>query len=133
MDLEPTDTYGFVTDRQALRLLTVMNVLREWEREMPAQLIATFLYVASHNDCPKSDLVKPINEGGLGFTEASASRNTDCLAKIHRLRDEKGKRRQGLGLITKYSDPELDGRLKFLKLTPQGEALIAQLKQLLYG
>lgn len=110
-----------------------MNVLREWEREMPAQLIATFLYVASHNDCPKSDLVKPIKEGGLGFTEASASRNTDCLAKIHRLRNEDGKRREGLGLIKKYSDPDRDKRLKFLKLTPQGEALNAQLKQILYG
>lgn len=110
-----------------------MNVLREWEREMPAQLIATFLYVASHNDCPKSDLTKPVEQGGLGFTEASASRNTDCLAKIHRLRDEDGKRRQGMGLIIKYSDPDRDGRLKFLKLTPQGEALNCQLKQILYG
>ena len=124
---------GFVTDRQTLKLLAVMNVLREWEREMPAQLIATFLYVASHNDCPKSELVKPIKEGGLGFTEASASRNTDCLAKIHRLRNEDGKRREGLGLIKKYSDPDRDKRLKFLKLTPQGEALNAQLKQILYG
>ena len=131
--MDPSSFDGFVTDRQTLKLLAVMNVLREWEREMPAQLIATFLYVASHNDCPKSDLVKPIEEGGLGFTEASASRNTDCLAKIHRLRDEDGKRRQGLGLIKKYSDPERDGRLKFLKLTPQGEALNCQLKQILYG
>lgn len=131
--MNPANFDGFVTDRQTLKLLAVMNVLREWEREMPAQLIATFLYVASHNDCPKSDLVKPIEEGGLGFTEASASRNTDCLAKIHRLRDEDGKRRQGLGLIKKYSDPERDGRLKFLKLTPQGEALNCQLKQILYG
>lgn len=131
--MDPANFDGLITDRQTLKLLKVINVLREWEREMPAQLIATFLYVASHNDCPKSDLAKPIEEGGLGFTEASASRNTDCLAKIHRLRDEDGKRRQGLGLIKKYSDPDRDGRLKFLKLTPQGEALNAQIKQILYG
>ena len=99
---------------------------------MPAQLVATFLYVASHNNCPKSNLVKPIEEGGLGFTEASASRNTDWLANKHRLRDEDGKRRQGLGLIEKFADHEQDGRLKFLKLTPEGEDLNHQLKQLLF-
>ena len=57
---------------------------------------------------------------------AAGSRNTDWLSENHRL----GKR--GLGLIVKERDPG-NGRRLVLTLTPKGELLIDELKEILYG
>lgn len=110
-----------LTDPQIERLLKVINAIRVLDREMPGQVLATFLYVASHDDCHK-----PAMEQDLNFTTASGSRNTDWLSKYHRL----GK--PGLDLIVKEPDPT-NRRRTTLRLTPKGKQLIHHIKELLYG
>tara|TARA_R100000781_G_scaffold3687_1_gene5026 strand:+ start:1717 stop:2085 length:369 start_codon:yes stop_codon:yes gene_type:complete len=109
-----------LTDHQIEKLLKVINLLRLYDREVPAQVIATLLYVGSHNDCHKQAL-----ELDLNFTTASGSRNTDYLSKEHRLN------KPGLNLITKEVD-QTNKRRQVLKLTKKGEDLMNQIKEILY-
>ena len=108
------------TTPQIERLLKAMNLLRVLDREMPAQVIATFLYVASHDNCHKLAM-----EEDLTFSTASGSRNTDWLSKYHRLN------KPGLDLISKEVDPT-NRRRQILKLTPKGHELVKQLQEILY-
>jgi DNA-binding MarR family transcriptional regulator len=108
-----------LTDESIERLLKVINLLRLYDREVPAQVLATLFYIGSHNDCHKSAL-----EEDLNFTTASSSRNTDKLSKDHRL----GK--AGFDLIVK--EVEEDSRRQRLRLTKKGEDLMNQIKQILY-
>lgn len=110
-----------VTDRKLARLLKVIETLRVLDTEMPAQLLSTFLYVASHDGCHKPALTED-----LDFTDASSSRCTDWLTSTHRI---KGK--EGLGLITKEVDPT-NRRRTILSLTPTGKLLAQQLRDILY-
>lgn len=110
-----------VTNVKALRLLKVINLLRLLDREVPGQVIASYLYVASHNHCHKSAL-----EEDLDFTTASSSRNTDWLSEHHRLN------KPGMGLIKKQQDPN-NRRRQMLSLTSRGEQLLKQIEELLYG
>ena len=109
-----------VTDEQIERLLKVINLIRLYDREVPAQVLATLFYIGSHNDCHKTAL-----EEDLNFTTASSSRNTDRLSKDHRL----GK--AGFDLITKEVEEQKPRRQR-LKLTRKGEDLMKQIKQILY-
>lgn len=106
-----------VTDRSLLGLLEVIELFRLMEREVPAQVISTFLYVATHDKCHKVAL-----EEDLELSTASASRNTDWLSTHHRL----GK--PGLGLIEKVYDPSNRRRLQ-LALTPRGKTLVKRIKE----
>ena len=115
------DPSRVVTDFQMQKLAQAVELFRTHDKEIPAQVIATFLYVASHDDCLKSDLEKE-----LMFSTASGSRNTDWLSDFHRLN------KAGLGLLIKYRDPT-NRRKQILKLSPKGRILAKQLKQLLYG
>jgi DNA-binding MarR family transcriptional regulator len=108
------------TDAKVLRVLTALEKLRELNREFPAQLLSTLLYVASHKDCHKQAM-----EEDLDLTTASGSRNTDLLSHSHRLG------REGLGLIIKEPDPS-NGRRLQLRLTLEGQCLIDTLKEILY-
>jgi len=110
-----------LTDPTAERLLKVAELLRVLDREFPAQLLSTLLYVASHDNCHKQAL-----EEDLNFTTASGSRNTDRLSKVHRLN------KPGLNFIYKEDDPT-NRRRQQLKLTPKGEQFIKQVKEILYG
>tara|TARA_R100001460_G_scaffold39525_5_gene74346 strand:+ start:1760 stop:2128 length:369 start_codon:yes stop_codon:yes gene_type:complete len=112
-----------LTDQKIFKLYEVINILREYDREMPAQLLSTLLYIASHKDCHKQALEDP-NEG-LGLSTAAASRCTDWLSHKHWV----GK--QGLGLIIKEADPCNRRRLQ-LRLTKKGEVLVARIKRILY-
>ena len=109
-----------LTDEKIERLLKVYNLLRLYDREIPAQVLATLFYIGSHNDCHKTAL-----EEDLNFTTASSSRNTDKLSKDHRL----GK--AGFDLITKEVEEQAPRRQR-LKLTRKGEDLMNQIKQILY-
>ena len=109
-----------VTDEQIERLLKVINLIRLYDREVPAQVLATLFYIGSHNDCHKTAL-----EEDLNFTTASSSRNTDKLSKDHRL----GK--AGFNLIIKEVEEESPRRQR-LRLTKKGEDLMNQIKQILY-
>ena len=116
-----SDPSRVVTDYQMAKLAKAIEHFRTFDKEIPAQVIATFLYVASHDDCFKGDLEK-----ALAFSTASGSRNTDYLSDFHRLN------KPGLGLIAKYRD-QTNRRRQILKLTPKGRILVKQLKDILYG
>ena len=109
------------TSAQTAKLLHAFDLLRTLDREIPGQVVSAFFYVASHNPCHKQAL-----EEDLGFETSSGSRTTSWLSDYHRL----GK--PGLGLIEKYKDPS-NWRRILLKLTPKGEALAEQMKELIYG
>ena len=115
------DPSRVVTDFQMAKLAQAIEHFRTLDKEIPAQVIATFLYVVSHDDCFKGDLEK-----ALAFSTASGSRNSDWLSEFHRLN------KAGLGLITKYRDPT-NRRRQILKLSPKGRILAQQLKTILYG
>ncbi|MBI52090.1 MAG: hypothetical protein CL779_02590 [Chloroflexi bacterium] len=102
------------------RMLRVINLLRQHDRELPAQLMATFLYVCSHNPCHKQAL-----EEDLMFTTASGSRNVNWLSDKHRLK------KPGLGLINCDRDPSNRRRL-LLKLTPKGLSISKEIESILY-
>ena len=116
-----SDPSRVVTDYQMAKLAKAIEHFRTFDKEIPAQVIATFLYVASHDDCTKVDLEK-----ALAFSTASGSRNSDYLSDFHRLN------KPGLGLIAKYRD-QTNRRRQILKLTPKGRILVKQLKDILYG
>ena len=103
------------------KLAQAIEHFRTLDKEIPAQVIATFLYVASHDDCQKGDLEK-----ALAFSTASGSRNTDWLSEFHRLN------KAGLGLLVKYRDPS-NRRKQIVKLSPKGRILVQQLKTIIYG
>ena len=103
------------TNDNMARLLLVIERLRVLDREVPAQVVSCFLYVASHNPCHKQAL-----EEDLELTTASGSRNTEWLTTKNRLR------KPGLGLINKEYDPSNKRRL-LLSLTEKGEALVHDL------
>jgi DNA-binding MarR family transcriptional regulator len=110
-----------LTDPSLTGLAEVIDLLRLMDREVPAQVIATFLYVATHEGCHKSAL-----EEDLGLTTASGSRNTDWLTAQHRLN------KPGLNLIIKEADPS-NRRRTTLRLSSKGKALINRIKDALYG
>tara|TARA_R100001463_G_scaffold43592_1_gene90927 strand:- start:405 stop:794 length:390 start_codon:yes stop_codon:yes gene_type:complete len=119
------------TDDKINRLLKVINLLRLYDREVPAQVLATLFYIGSHNDCHKTAL-----EEDLNFTTASSSRNTDKLSKDHRFNgklDKNGKPivRAGYDLIIKEVE-EVSPHRQRLKLTKKGEDLMTQIKSILY-
>lgn len=102
------------------RMLLALDLLRGLDREVPAQVLVTFFYVASHNKCHKLAM-----EEALEMSAASGSRNTDWLSDLHRLR------KPGLGLITKEVDKD-NRRRQILTLTPKGEAIAKQIQEILF-
>ena len=110
-----------ITDDTTLRLMRSLDVLRSLDREVPGQVSAAFLYIASHNPCHKMAM-----EYELDISSASASRVCDHLSDWKRL----GK--SGLGLVIKYEDPS-NRRKVMLKLSPFGEAIIHKMKVCLNG
>lgn len=116
-----------LTDLDMERFYKVIQLIRDLEpveakvNELPIQVLVVFLYVASHNGCHKKAM-----EEDLGLTKASGSRNTDWLARLHRLN------RPGLNLITKEIDPS-DKRMTVLKLTRKGKDLVFKINRILYN
>ena len=110
-----------VTCSTTTRLLDVLEIFRELDREVPAQVLSCYLYIASHNGCHTQAMVED-----LELTGASASRNADWLSKKHRL----GK--PGLNLIRKEVDEESSRRRHTLWLTPEGENLLKRINHLLH-
>lgn len=105
------------------RLLKVVEALRVLDVEMPAQVMACFLFVASRdNGCTTAEL-----QEDLGLTAASMSRCTDWLTSQHRSNPSRG-----LNLITKEVY-QVNKRLRFLQLTQQGRNLAKQLSTYLDG
>lgn len=114
------------TDQELLKVLEVCQLIRKLEpaeakvNELPLQTLTVLMYVASHNGCHKQAM-----EEDLIMSKASGSRNTDWLARFHRLG------RPGLNLITKEVDRS-DRRRTTLKLTRKGKDLVQQITRILY-
>ena len=111
-----------VTDDSLTGLLRGIEMFRVLEREVPAQLISVFLYVATHQGCHKQAL-----EEDLNIKTSSSSRLIDWLGKRHSLSSK-----PGLELVETYKD---DGnwRRLCLRLTTRGEQLVDQLNHIVYG
>jgi DNA-binding MarR family transcriptional regulator len=109
------------TDPEIEKLRKIVDILRLFDRQVPAQVISTFFYIAAHNGCRSKQLAS-----ALGYSTSSASRCTDWLSDYHRL----GK--PGMGLIVKKKD-YLDQRDRLLYLTTKGEMVINQIKEILNG
>lgn len=115
-----------VTDTEVEKLLKVLYLIRSLEpiqakvNELPVQTLTVLMYIASHNGCHKQAM-----EEDLGLTKASGSRNTDWLARLHRLG------RPGLNLVTKEVDYS-DKRRTILKLTRKGKDLVHKITRILY-
>ena len=118
------EVFRKTTDHQMERLLKAVELFRKHDSEMPAQVMSVFLYIASHDDCSKVQLQDAYD--GLNMPSASASRNTDYLAKKHRL----GKK--GLNWIVKYRD-DTDKRKQIMKLSIEGQLIVEKLRYILYG
>ena len=99
--------------------MLVNEKFRELDREVPGQVVAMFLYIASHNPCHKMAI-----EQDLEFTTASASRNLKWLT------NQKRNGKPGMGLVEKW--PEEGGSRRLLcRLTPKGKVLIDQILSIL--
>jgi|TARA_B100000073_G_scaffold202973_1_gene168276 DNA-binding MarR family transcriptional regulator len=105
------------------RLLDVIETLRVLDVEMPAQVIACFLYVAACEDGCTSDRMQE----DLGLSAASMSRNTTWLTGEHRTNPKRG-----LNLITKEVY-QPNKRLRILRLTAEGRKLANRLSTQLNG
>lgn len=110
-----------VTNPDMDRLGRVMNLVRMLDKEVPAQVLAVFFYIASRDNCHKTAI-----EEDLNMPNSSMSRNIDRLTEHHRLN------KAGMGLVVKEEDPSNRRRLQ-LKLSPKGQELIKQIEAILYG
>ncbi len=111
-----------LTDTAVNSMLQAWELLRTQHREIPAQAVTVLLYIASHNPCHKQSI-----EEDQGLSTASCSRMVDFLSANDSRPNVKN---NGLGFVEKYSDPS-NGRRFLLKLTPQGEMFIQQIKDTL--
>ncbi len=98
------------------RMFMAFEVLRATEREFPAQLVSTFLYVATHNGCRQEDLME-----ATSMSSSSVSRNVNWLGPKHRLKD-----REGLKWIYREVDP-IDPKRYRLFLSRKGEQIASLL------
>ena len=110
-----------ITNRQLLPLLEVIELFMKFDREIPAQMMSTYLYVATHNRCHKQAL-----EEDLSFSSASGSRNTDYLSPTHILKNK------GFSLLEKKYD-KYNGRRLTLELNSDGKKLAEELEAILYS
>lgn len=111
-----------LVDPQAKRLYEAIELLRILDREMPAQLVSTFLFIAAYEPVDTLQIAE-----ATGLAKSSVSRNTDWLSSRHRI-----KTRDGLGLIIKEENP-FNWRTRICRLTPKGASLIKQIKERIYG
>mgnify|MGYP001626819694 CR=1 FL=1 len=99
------------------RLVQALTLLRALDREMSAQVLATFFFIGAHNGCLKTTLEKSNR-----MSTSSSSRTIDylCLVKARKEAPE-------IALIEKRFDP-INKKQVRLYLTDAGKLLIYQLK-----
>ena len=117
-----SSTPVLTVDPEARVLYESFELLRLLDTEMPAQLVATFFFIAAHGPVDTVTIAKRLN-----MKASSVSRNTDWLSADHRLPNK-----AGLGLIIKEEHPT-NWRTRLCRLSPKGESLIKQIKEKLYG
>lgn len=104
------------------RMCTALTLLRALDREMSAQVLATFFFVGAHNGCLKTTLEKSNR-----MSTSSSSRTIDylCFVKARKEAPE-------ISLIEKRFDP-INKKQVRLYLTDAGKLLIYQLKCCIYA
>ena len=109
-----------VSNPPIVQQFKILEILRRASdtNEMPAQLISTFLYVASHEGCNQEDLMKV-----TGMSSSSVSRCVLWLTGQHRL-----DHRDGLKWIRRVRD-EVDWRCYRLFLTAEGKGVVEQIHE----
>jgi len=112
MEHHHTQTTDTDSRELLVHLTKTMDLVRFFDREVPAQVLVAFFYIATHNGCKVSDLMTK-----LKLESSSASRISDWLSDYHRL----GK--PGMGLIVKKKDT-IDLRIKRMYLTIKGQYVI---------
>lgn len=105
-------------DKKAEHLFNAFETLRKHanERELPAQLISIFLYIATHDDVRQGDLVEAV-----GLSPSSVSRCIHWLGPRNTL-----KRRSGLRWVDIYPDP-LNHKRKRVRLTHLGKRILTEI------
>lgn len=93
--------------------------LRKFDPEMPAQTVNLFLLVCMHPGITQKDLAIR-----LGVSQASISRNTAALSKVHRLNTP------GHDLVVATEDP-VERRRKVVHLTPKGRRVMEAIEKVL--
>lgn len=103
----------------ASELFNSIQILRKHsnERELPAQLVASFLFIASQGDCKQADVSE-----ATGCSKSATSRNIYWLGPVNKL-----KRRSGLRWVAIYEDPE-NYKANRVKLTALGRQIIQELQ-----
>lgn len=112
----PTDKR---TNTSLYRMYLAFDVIRSLDREFPAQLLITFLYISSHNGCRQEDIAIETS-----MTTSSVSRNVTWLGPRHRLGKE------GLRLIYRERDPEDHKRYRIF-LSRKGEQIVKLIENVL--
>ena len=112
-------TSGIRTNDSLYRMYMAFDVIRSLDREFPAQLLITFLYIASHNGCRQEDIATETS-----MTTSSVSRNVTWLGPRHRLGKE------GLRLIYREKDPEDHKRYR-IYLSRKGEQIVKLIENVL--
>ena len=108
------------TQLKLRRLIAALEMFRvAGGREFPIQLLLFFLYVAAHDGCRQSRLIKAI-----GMSPASVSR---CLDKLG---DTDRHGNPGMRLIVRKTDPD-DYKMYRLFLTPKGQSVAGLMAQTL--
>jgi hypothetical protein len=108
-------------DPEIQKLQKIVDALRLFDGEVPAQAISIFFYVAPHNDCTQTQPVKAIV-----YNSSSASRCADWLSCCHRF----GK--PGMALMVEMRNCLDRGDLN-LYLTPKSIQVIEQNRGILNG
>ena len=114
MNIQPKEE---TVDIGMARLVQALTLLRALDREMSAQVLATFFYIGAHNGCLKTTLEKSNR-----MSTSSSSRTIDylCLVKARKEAPE-------ISLIEKRYDSSNKKQVR-LFLTDAGKLLIYQLK-----
>ena len=107
------------TNHSLYKLYLAFDVIRSLDREFPAQLLTTFLYIATHNGCKQEDIITD-----TAMTSSSVSRNVTWLGPRHRLGKE------GLRLVYREKDPSNHKRYQIF-LTRKGEQIVKLIENVL--
>ena len=103
-----------ISSQAAYRVHAIVELMRSTgEREFPAQLMAIFFWIASHDGCKQEDLTTNCN-----MTASSVSRCVTWLGPRHRL-----EHRSGLRLVRRERDPD-NYKAYRLYLTPKGKSFV---------
>lgn len=110
---------GTQTSNKLASLLAAVELLRELEPNMEAQVMAALLHIMLKPDITMSELAEK-----TGASQSAASRHVATLSPVRALN------KPGFGLVESYDDPS-DRRVKRVNLTKKGERLAEQLADVL--